>query len=206
MIIRLVIGTLIGAGIGALMGYFGKCTSGTCPLTANPFRGAIIGAMLGALFASSYGRVRSESGRETPESTKAVTSISKGTEAESKSKKEALIHVNNQTDFKNYVLGANLPCLADFFSNSCPPCRMLAPTIEKLANKYKGRAVVCKVSLDYRETHALAQKYKITGIPTVLFFDHGTEIKRLIGLSREGEYSRVLDEMIKKKAQPEKER
>ena len=205
MTIRLLIGILIGAGIGALMGYFGKCTSGMCPLTANPFRGAIIGAMLGALFASSYGRVRSEGGGEPPESTKAVTNISRGTEVESKSKKEALIHVNNLSDFKKYVLGANLPCLADFFSNSCPPCRMLAPTIEKLAKKYKGRAVVCKVSLDHRETRGLAQKYKITGVPAVLFFDHGREVKCLVGFRREGGYSRVLDEMIKKKAQPKKE-
>jgi len=205
MTIRLLIGILIGAGIGVLMGYFGKCASGICPLTANPFRGAIVGAMLGALFAFPYGRVRGESGGETPESTKAVTSVSRGTETESESKKESLIHVNSQTDFEKYVLGANLPCLADFFSTSCPPCRMLAPTIEKLAKEYKGRAVVCKVSLDYRETQGLAQKYKIRGIPAIFFFDHGREIERLVGLRGEEEYSRVLDKMIKEKVQPKEE-
>jgi len=53
MMIRLIIGTAIGVGLGALMGYFGKCSSGACPLTANPYRGAIYGGIMGALFAFS---------------------------------------------------------------------------------------------------------------------------------------------------------
>jgi len=53
MMTRLIIGLAIGMGMGALMGYFGKCSSGACPLTANPFRGAIYGGIMGALFAFS---------------------------------------------------------------------------------------------------------------------------------------------------------
>ncbi|MBN2163260.1 MAG: hypothetical protein JXR25_11725 [Pontiellaceae bacterium] len=51
-IIRIVAGIVVGGALGALMGYFGKCTSGTCPLTSTPWRGAIYGAVLGALFTS----------------------------------------------------------------------------------------------------------------------------------------------------------
>ena len=53
MMTRLIIGIAIGVGLGTLMGYFGKCSSGACPLTANPFRGAIYGGIMGALFAYS---------------------------------------------------------------------------------------------------------------------------------------------------------
>lgn len=52
-LIRLLIGISVGAVLGGLMGYFGKCTSGTCPLTATPWRGAIYGAVMGALFSLS---------------------------------------------------------------------------------------------------------------------------------------------------------
>jgi thioredoxin 1 len=50
-IIRLLLGVLIGGAIGAVLGYLGKCSSGSCPLTANPFRGAIYGAVVGILLA-----------------------------------------------------------------------------------------------------------------------------------------------------------
>lgn len=53
-LIKLVIGIAVGGLLGAAMGYFGKCTSGTCPLTATPWRGAIYGAVMGALFSLSF--------------------------------------------------------------------------------------------------------------------------------------------------------
>lgn len=55
-IIRLLIGIGIGSVLGGLMGYFGKCTSGTCPLTATPWRGAVYGAVMGALISLSLGK------------------------------------------------------------------------------------------------------------------------------------------------------
>ena len=51
-IIRIIAGVAVGAVLGGLMGYFGKCTSGACPLTATPWRGAIYGAVMGALLSS----------------------------------------------------------------------------------------------------------------------------------------------------------
>jgi hypothetical protein len=53
--IRLCAYILVGCGIGAVMGYFGKCATGTCPLTATPIRGAVYGAVMGALLAFSIG-------------------------------------------------------------------------------------------------------------------------------------------------------
>ena len=55
MIIRVLIGLLLGGSLGAIMGHVGRCQSGACPLTANPFRGAIYGAVMGTLFALSAG-------------------------------------------------------------------------------------------------------------------------------------------------------
>jgi len=55
-IIRLAIGIAGGGALGAVMGYFGKCASGTCPLTATPWRGAIHGAVMGALFSLSFAK------------------------------------------------------------------------------------------------------------------------------------------------------
>jgi hypothetical protein len=53
IVIRLLVGLLVGGGLGAVMGYYGKCSSGACPLTATPIRGAIYGAVMGILLAYS---------------------------------------------------------------------------------------------------------------------------------------------------------
>ena len=191
MILRLITGILIGAAVGALLGYFTKCRSGQCPLMASPQRGALLGAVLGAFLASPCGRRCDQPVAATP----AVP----GNVAEpDKVRKEKVIHVNNVGDFSKHVLEARLPCLVDFFSDSCPPCRMLAPTIETLGEKYQGRAVICKVTLDVQATRGLAHRYNITGIPAVLFFKDGEEKHRLVGLRPEEEYSRALDGIIDK--------
>jgi len=49
--VKIVIGVLVGGGIGFLIGYLGKCTSGVCPLTSNPYISTIIGALVGLLIA-----------------------------------------------------------------------------------------------------------------------------------------------------------
>jgi len=181
VIIKVIIGVIIGGCLGAVMGHYGQCSSGACPLTANPFRGAIYGGVMGALFSFSFAGVAKP----------ALGVAGDGIEAGAVS---AVIHVNSAAEFERHVVNATLPCLADFYSDNCGPCRMLAPTIEKLAVKYQGSAVVCKVSLD--AASGLAQPYGIRGIPAVLFFRDGKEVKRVVGLRKQAAYEKVLDSMI----------
>ncbi len=172
MFIQLAVGLLIGGGLGAAMGYFGKCTTGACPLTANPLRGGLIGAMLGGLLAYSAGAPRWTAERnESPH-----------------------LQIGKVEDFDAQVLGAPQPVLVDFYSTSCGPCRMLAPTITELAGQYSGRAVVLKVNVD--RLPQLAGQYGIQGVPSVLFFQNGKEVGRLVGLRSQHEYAGVLDRLI----------
>jgi len=173
IIIQLLIGLVIGGILGAAMGYFGKCSTGGCPLTANPYRGALYGMFMGLLFAYTFG-VR----RVAPAGPESV----------------ALVHVESSAQFEQDVLAADCPVLVDFFSNSCPPCRRLSPIINELADEYKGRAVICKV--DVTRVRELAQKYSIRGIPAVLFFAEGKEAARLIGLSPKAAYVGELDKLL----------
>ena len=171
MILRIFLGVLIGGLIGAGLGYFGKCSSGSCPLTANPYRGAIYGAVMGALLVSAFSRVPKE-----------------------REESSNVVHINSEADFKVRVLDANGICLVDLFSDRCPPCSVLAPTISLLADKYAGKVNVCKVDVDQAPT--VAQRYDVSAVPTVLIINNGKEIKRLVGLRSEVEYIALLDKLV----------
>ncbi|KPJ65188.1 MAG: hypothetical protein AMJ43_11205 [Coxiella sp. DG_40] len=105
-----------------------------------------------------------------------------------------MVHINSEADFKIQVLDANKICLVDLFSNRCPPCKVLAPTISSLADRYAGKVTMCKVDVD--QAPAVAQQYGVSAIPTVLIINNGKEIKRLIGLQPEPEYVAVLDKLV----------
>ena len=198
-IVRLLIGILIGGAVGAVLGYFGKCSTGSCPLTANPFRGAIYGAVMGFLLAlvlSAPGErqaVRPEVKPALPGKTiQAPANETAGTTESSEV--HGVLHIDNKSDFETKVLNASGICLVDLFSNSCPPCRMLAPTISSLADKYEGKVTVCKVNID--RAPVIAREYGVMAIPTVLIIKDGKEVKRLVGLRPESEYSNQLDKLI----------
>ncbi len=174
LIIQLGMGLLIGGALGALLGYFGKCSTGACPLTANPYRGALIGALMGGFLAFS--------------------STSSRTFSETDSEGHAAMHIDSVADFQSRVLNATTPVLVDFYSTSCPPCRALAPTVEELAEEYAGRAGVFKVNVG--KAQELARQYGIQAIPAVVFFHGGQETQRLVGLRPKGAYAGVLDRLI----------
>ena len=173
MIAKILLGVLIGGIFGAMLGYFGKCYSGRCPLTANPYRGAIYGAVIGTLFALSF-----------------LPKITQTKESQN------VVKITNKADFKTHVLDAAGICLVDFYSNSCGPCRVLAPTISSLADKYIGKVTVCKV--DISQASMVAQNYGVRAIPTVLIINNGKERNRLVGLRGEGEYVAILDDLVGK--------
>lgn len=67
----------------------------------------------------------------------------------------------------------------DFWAAWCGPCKMLAPVIDQLAERYEGKALVGKVNVD--EESGLAARYGVMSIPTVIYFKDGKELHRSVG-------------------------
>ena len=85
-------------------------------------------------------------------------------------------------NFKSLKNGA-LPMVVDFWATWCGPCRMVAPIITKMAEKYDGKIVVGKC--DVEENEDLAAEYGIHNIPTILFFKNGEVVDKMVGAQSE---------------------
>ncbi len=96
----------------------------------------------------------------------------------------------NESEFNEKIPAAPI-AMVDFWATWCGPCKMLAPVIEQLGDKYDGKAVVGKVDID--ENQALAAKYGVMSIPTVIFFQNGEEIGRKVGVQPASAYTQILD-------------
>jgi thioredoxin 1 len=94
-------------------------------------------------------------------------------------------------NFEEEVLKSTQPVLVDFWAEWCQPCRMLAPTIEKLAKDYAGKIKVGKVDTDSNRDVSL--KYGISAIPTVLLFKNGDVLQKFVGLRGERDFKAALD-------------
>lgn len=94
-------------------------------------------------------------------------------------------------DFAGFVASAPLPVLVDFYSPSCGPCRTLAPVIDRLAGRYWGRAIVAK--LDTSRHPAMAARYRIQGVPTLLFFNNGRLVDQLVGAAGEAALAQRIE-------------
>jgi thioredoxin 1 len=96
-----------------------------------------------------------------------------------------------ETNFEQEVLQSETPVLVDFWADWCMPCRMLAPTIDKLATDYVGKVKVGKVDTDANREIAL--KYRIESIPTVILFKGGQPAQKFVGLRQEKDFRQALD-------------
>ena len=85
-------------------------------------------------------------------------------------------------DFGDFV-GRFRFVVVDFWASWCPPCRIIAPIIEKLAKQYAGKIVFAKVNVDQNPKTALA--YGVTSIPTLILIKNGVEVDRIIGAAPE---------------------
>ena len=88
------------------------------------------------------------------------------------------VHVTDAA-FEKTVMQSSLPTIVDFWAPWCQPCRMVAPTLDKLAREYAGKMLVAKVNTD--ENPEWAQKYGVRGIPTMLFVANGKVIHSQTG-------------------------
>jgi thioredoxin 1 len=105
-------------------------------------------------------------------------------------------HVKDVSDnsFEADVLKSDRPVLVDFWAQWCAPCRMLAPTVEAVAEKYAGNASVVKLNVD--DNPAISQRYGIKGIPTLILFKNGKEEERVVGATSKEAISRMIDKHV----------
>ncbi|MGI6439091.1 MAG: thioredoxin [Sphaerochaetaceae bacterium] len=82
-------------------------------------------------------------------------------------------------NFEAEVLKSDLPVLVDFWAEWCGPCKMIAPSLVKLAEKYDGKLKVGKLNVD--EQLQLAEQYRIASIPTLAVFKGGEVVGQRIG-------------------------
>jgi thioredoxin 1 len=171
MIWKIVIAVLLGAGIGGLLGLWGKARGGTCPFFCHPLGGILLGAVLGGMTGTT------------------LASRPRG--------KDLLVHIPTIAtvqDFEAKVLKSPTPVLVDFFATWCGPCHELEPTIADLEARYRGRVAFFRVDVD--QAKELAQTYGAPPVPTVIVFRRGAVVARVVGLSPEQDYVAPLDKAL----------
>ena len=96
--------------------------------------------------------------------------------------------------FEDRVISYPGVVLVDCWAPWCGPCRMVAPILEQLAAEYRGRVLIAKLNTD--ENPAIASRYTIQSIPTMLIFKNGVQVDRLVGALPKQEIERHLAELI----------
>jgi len=174
MALKIIIGAAIGLIVGGIIGYIGKCRTGTCPITSNPFSGAVIGALIGAAIGASLGPHR-------------------GDHAELY---KNVVMISSEQQFEQAVIDSDKPVLVDFYAVWCGPCQVQAPILSNVAERFRGRADV--VAIDAEKFRKISAKYSIQAYPTVVLFVGGKEVKRWVGVQDEKAFASALDAVVKK--------
>jgi thioredoxin 1 len=101
----------------------------------------------------------------------------------------------NDANFELEVLQSAQPVLVDFWAEWCGPCKMLGPVLEQIAVEYAGRVKVAKVNVD--DSPALAQRFQVQSIPTLLYFAKGEVRNQTVGAVSKKVISNHLDALVK---------
>ena len=106
----------------------------------------------------------------------------------------------NDTTFESQVESVPGLTLVDFWAPWCAPCRLLAPTVERLAEEYQGRVTISKFNID--EGPATAARFRIRSIPSLLFFRDGENIDTVVGVESHEALTARIDEHLRTAAHP----
>lgn len=106
---------------------------------------------------------------------------------------ENTITIHDQ-NFDQEVTASREPFLLDFWSEGCPPCRMIAPVLDELAAEYKGRAKIGKV--DAAENPELSTKFRISAVPAIFMVKNGEVIEQVVGARSKKDFKAMIDRAI----------
>jgi thioredoxin 1 len=105
-----------------------------------------------------------------------------------------MIHAATTETWDSEVLRSDLPVFVDFWAEWCGPCRMVGPPVEQLSYTLEGRVKVAKVNVD--ENPAIAARYGVRSIPSLLLFKGGQEIGRTVGAAPKEAYARFIEQTL----------
>ena len=97
-------------------------------------------------------------------------------------------------NFDSEVLSADKPTLVDFWAEWCVPCKMIAPTVEALADEYSGQLRVEKLNID--ENPSTPTKFGIRGIPTLIIFKGGEVVAQVVGVRSKADLKAAIDKSL----------
>ena len=100
----------------------------------------------------------------------------------------------SDANFDQEVVKSSTPVLVDLWAAWCGPCRIIAPVVEELAEKYKGKMKMGKLNVD--DYPQVAAEYRIMNIPTLLLFKGGQEVDRIVGVVPKEELTRRIEHVI----------
>ena len=100
----------------------------------------------------------------------------------------------SETEFNSEVLESELPVLADFYSDSCIPCKRMSPILSQLETEYADKIKIVKINTNFEKE--LVEKYSIQAAPTLILFKNGEEVSRIRGAAKKDEIITLIEKSV----------
>ncbi len=97
-------------------------------------------------------------------------------------------------NFKREVINNGLPVLVDFWGSWCPPCKMVEPVVNELANEFAGKVKVGKLNID--QNPAIRSKFEIAAAPTFILFKKGKALERVVGSRSKKQLTQMIENSL----------
>jgi thioredoxin 1 len=100
----------------------------------------------------------------------------------------------SDTSFDEEIAGSDEPVLVDFWAEWCGPCKMIAPILSEIADEHAGKLRIAKLNVD--DNPAIARRFEVMSIPTMIVFRDGEPAKRMVGAKGKGQLLEELSEFL----------
>ena len=164
MITKLIIGAAIGASAGGLLGSTRSCADGGCPLTANPWRGALWGGFLGVLLAMSF---TSSGARHA------------STHERTDGRPAPVAPIETDEQFTSEVRQRKGLAMVTFHADWCGACASFAPVFDRTAERFAPTVAFFRIDAD--RAGKLTADMSVDALPTTILFENGQEKTRIVG-------------------------